>query len=175
MILIGLGSNVEGPWGTPQETVRMAIQRLDSAETSVTRASRLLLSKPVGPIEQDDYINGAAILETGLGPEALMKHLHDLELEADRRRTVRWGPRTLDIDLLDYNGIIRRGDGEGEGHQKPLILPHPAIAERAFVLVPVNEIAPEWCHPVTGSTAAEMLAELNQDPDAYQFIEEGTA
>lgn len=172
MILIGLGSNVEGPWGSPEETVREAIKRLDGAETRVVKASRLLLSKPVGPIEQDDYINGAAILETSLNPEALMKHLHDLELEADRRRTVRWGPRTLDIDLLDYNGIIRKGDGVADGHRKPLNLPHPAIAERGFVLAPVCEIAPDWRHPVTSRTAAEMLIDLDEDPDAFHFIEE---
>jgi len=172
MILIGLGSNVEGPWGSPEETVREAIKRLDGTETRVVKASRLLLSKPVGPIEQDDYINGAAILETSLNPEALMKHLHDLELEADRRRTVRWAPRTLDIDLLDYNGIIRKGDGVADGHQKPLNLPHPAIAERGFVLAPVCEIAPDWRHPVTSRTAAEMLIDLDEDPDAFHFIEE---
>lgn len=172
MILIGLGSNVEGPWGSPQETVREAIKRLDGAETRIVKTSRLLSSKPVGPIEQDDYINGAAILETALEPEALMRHLHELELEAERRRTVRWGPRTLDIDLLDYNGIIRKGDGVADGHQKPLILPHPAIAERAFVLAPVCEIAPDWRHPQTRKTAAEMLTDLDENSDAFHFIEE---
>lgn len=172
MILIGLGSNVEGPWGSPEETVREAIKRLDTSSTRIIKASRLLSSKPVGPIEQDDYINGAAILETALSPEALMALLHELELEADRRRTVRWGPRTLDIDLLDYNGIIRKGQGDAEGHRKPLVLPHPAIADRAFVLAPVNEIAPDWRHPQTVKSAAEMLAELDERPDAYRFIEE---
>jgi 2-amino-4-hydroxy-6-hydroxymethyldihydropteridine diphosphokinase len=172
MILIGLGSNVEGPWGSPEETIREAVKRLDGAETRIVKASRLLSSKPVGPIEQDDYINGAAILETALTPEALMKFLHELELEADRRRTVRWGPRTLDIDLLDYNGIIRDGDGDANGHRKPLILPHPAIAERAFVLAPVCEIAPDWRHPQTRKTAAEMLTELDESSDAFHFIEE---
>lgn len=170
MILIGLGSNVEGPWGSPEQTVRTAIARLDGTKTKLIKASRLLSSKPVGPIEQDDYINAAAIIETSLEPEQLMRHLHDLELEAERRRTVRWGPRTLDIDLLDYDGRIGEDDSDADGRLKPLILPHPAIADRGFVLAPVNEIAPDWRHPRSGKTAAQMLEELDEQPDAYRFL-----
>ena len=173
MILIGLGSNVEGPWGSPKDTVRTAIEHLDGPATKLLKASRLLSSKPVGPIEQDDYINAAAIIETSLQPEALMRQMHDLELQAERRRTVRWGPRTLDIDLLDYDGLIRQGEGDAEGHQKPLILPHPAIADRVFVLAPIAEIAPEWRHPLTAKTAAQMLTELDAEPDAFHFLAEG--
>ena len=172
MILIGLGSNVEGPWGLPEDTVKEAIKRLDWKTTRLVKASSLLSSKPVGPIDQPDYINAAAIITTDLEPEALMLQLHDLELLADRRRSIRWGPRTLDIDLLDYNGLIRKGEGTSTGHQRPLILPHPEIANRSFVLAPVNQIAPGWQHPETGKTAAEMLAMLDDDPDAYHFLEQ---
>jgi len=170
MILIGLGSNVEGPWGSPEDTVRTALERLDGSQTKLVKASRLLSSKPFGPIDQPDYINAAAIITTSLNPERLMRHLHDLELQADRRRTVRWGPRTLDIDLLDYDGLVLTGDGETKGHQKPLLLPHPGIVDRAFVLAPVDEIAPQWRHPLTGKTAGQMLAELDIEPDAYYFL-----
>ncbi|NNE25028.1 MAG: 2-amino-4-hydroxy-6-hydroxymethyldihydropteridine diphosphokinase [Rhizobiales bacterium] len=170
MILIGLGSNVEGPWGSPEDTVRTALNRLDGAKTKLVKASRPLSSKPVGPIEQDDYINAAAIIETSLQPEQLMQHLHDLELQSARHRTVRWGPRTLDLDLLDYDGLVHHGQGQAEGCQKSLILPHPEIAKRSFVLAPVAEIAPDWRHPLTRKTAAELLAELDERPDAYHFI-----
>ena len=150
--------------------MRTALDRLNGVKTRLVKASRLLSSKPVGPIEQDDYINAAAIIETSLRPEQLMQHLHDLELQSNRSRTVRWGPRTLDLDLLDYNGLVRDGQGRAKGHQKSLILPHPEIARRGFVLAPVADIAPEWRHPVTGKTAVDMLAELNESPDAYHFI-----
>ena len=171
MILIGLGSNVEGPWGSPEDTVRTALERLNGIATKLVKASRLLSSKPVGPIEQDDYINAAAIIETSLQPEELMQCLHDLELQAERRRAVRWGPRTLDLDLLDYDGLVCHGGDETREHQKLLILPHPEIAQRGFVLAPIADIAPAWRHPQTSKTAAQMLAELDESPDAYHFIE----
>ena len=170
MILIGLGSNVEGPWGSPEQTVSAALERLDGTATTLIAASRLLSSKPMGPIDQPDFINAVAIITTELNPEKLMQHLHDLELAADRRRTVRWGPRTLDLDLLDFNGLIRQGDGNSSGHQKPLTLPHPGIAERVFVLLPIQEMAASWQHPVTGKTATEMLEDLNPDPTGYAFL-----
>ena len=172
MILIGLGSNVEGPWGSPEQTVATALRRLDSAKTRLISASRLLASKPMGPVDQPDFVNAAAIITTGLNAEQLMLHLHNLELESDRRRTVRWGPRTLDLDLLDFNGVIRCGDGQSSGHQKPLVLPHPGIAERVFVLAPIHEIAADWRHPETGKSAAEMLAELKPDPSDYTVLPE---
>ena len=170
MILIGLGSNVEGPWGTPRETVREALNRLDGEKTALVKASRLLISKAIGPVEQDDYVNAAAIITTDFCPTELMRHLHDIELQSDRRRTVRWGPRTLDLDILDYNGLVLRGEGEAYGHQKPLNLPHPEIANRAFVLAPLAEIAPDWRHPLTGLTAKEMLDRLDVSEDAFSFL-----
>jgi 2-amino-4-hydroxy-6-hydroxymethyldihydropteridine diphosphokinase len=124
------------------------------------KASRLILTKPFGKTDQPDFINAAAIISTELQPAPLMRHLHDIELAAERRRTVRWGPRTLDLDLIDYNGVIRDGNGRAKGHQRALILPHPAIAEREFVLAPIAEIAPDWMHPVLNKTAQELLNEL---------------
>jgi len=160
VILIGLGSNVSGPWGSPQETVGKALKMLGKAPCSLIRASKLIVSKPFGVTDQPDFINAVAIIETELQPEELMAHLHDIELEADRRRTVRWGPRTLDLDLLDYNGRILSGVGTGTGHQKPLVLPHPGIAERQFVLAPIAEIATDWKHPVLDLSAKQLLQKI---------------
>ena len=165
MIIIGLGSNVDGPWGTPTESVDRALQALNSEVTQVVGASDSMRTKPFGNVDQPDFINAIAIIATDLPPEELMQHLHDIELAADRRRTVRWGPRTLDLDLLDYDGLVLTGTGKATGHQSPLVLPHPGIEQRAFILTQLAEIAPQWRHPVFKQTAAQLLDEL-PDEDA---------
>lgn len=161
MILVALGSNVAGPWGTPRQTIKKALEKLDKPPCRVLRASSLIITAPFGVENQPDFVNAVAVVDTQLTPNDLMAHLHDIELSADRRRTVRWGPRTLDLDLVDYNGCILDGKGETVGHQKPLQLPHPGIAERDFVLGPIAEIAPHWKHPRTGLSAREMLKNLH--------------
>lgn len=147
MILIGLGSNVEGPWGSPRETVERALGELDREGTRLVAASRLLETAPFGKVNQPPFVNAVARITTAMPAETLMRHLHDIERRAGRRRRLRWGPRTLDLDLLDYRGLIRHG---------ALELPHPGIAERDFVLTPLMEIAPGWRHPQTGRSAAAM-------------------
>ena len=155
MILIALGSNSNGPWGTPGETVAEALRRLNAGGIRVRRASRLLVTAPFGVTDQPDFVNAVAEVDTALPPDGLRKRLHIIERLAGRRRTLRWGPRTLDLDLLDYHGLIRPAP--------PPVLPHPGIAERIFVLAPIAEIAPQWRHPETRLTAAAMLKKL--DPD----------
>ncbi len=162
MILVAIGSNVPGPWGSPRETVERALGELDRSPLKLVRASRLIRTAPMGPYDQPDFINAVAIVATELAAPDLLARLHDIELEADRRRSLRWGPRTLDLDLIDYDGcIITEADGVRTRHGL-MVLPHPGIAERSFVLAPIAEIAPDWRHPVTGKSAAEMLAELGE-------------
>lgn len=129
---------------------------LNRGGLKLRRASRLLQSSPYGRADQPAFVNAVAEIETALTPWALLQKLHHIERLAGRRRTLRWGPRTLDLDLIDYNGLVRR---------KPLqpVLPHPGIAERIFVLVPIREIAPAWRHPVSRRTASAMLLRL--DPE----------
>jgi len=160
MILIGLGANVPGPWGSPQQTLERAILILNEAPLSLVKVSTIIASKPFGVTDQPDFVNAVARIKTALAPEALMARLHEIELLADRRRTVRWGPRTLDLDLLDYDGLILAGEGEADGHRTPLVLPHPGITERSFVLGPIAEILPEWKHPVIGLSARAMLQQI---------------
>jgi 2-amino-4-hydroxy-6-hydroxymethyldihydropteridine diphosphokinase len=147
MILIGLGSNVSGPWGTPRETVLRALRELDSNGTELIAGSSLVETQPFGKVNQPNFVNAVARIATAMPAGALLLHLHDIERRAGRRRRMRWGPRTLDLDLLDYHGLVRHGR---------LMLPHPGIAERDFVLTPLMEIAPAWRHPVTRRTARTM-------------------
>jgi 2-amino-4-hydroxy-6-hydroxymethyldihydropteridine diphosphokinase len=147
MILVALGSNVPGPWGKPRDTVLRALRELDSNGTRLIAASSLVETAPFGKLNQPSFVNAAARITTAMPPEALMLYLHDIERRAGRRRRMRWGPRTLDLDLLDYHGLVRHGRLE---------LPHPGIAERDFVLTPLMEIAPDWRHPLTRRTARTM-------------------
>lgn len=154
MILIGLGSNRSGPWGTPLQTVSRAVLALNQAGIRLRQASRLVVSAPFGRVGQPDFVNAVARVETQLTPRQLLSRLHQIERRAGRRRTLRWGPRTLDLDLLDYHGLIlRRGSGP--------VLPHPGIESRIFVLAPIAEIAPLWRHPEGRQTAAMLLRRLD--------------
>jgi 2-amino-4-hydroxy-6-hydroxymethyldihydropteridine diphosphokinase len=152
MILVGLGSNVSGPWGTPRDTVIRALRELDGNGTQLIIASRLVETAPFGKLNQPSFVNAVARIATAMPAETLMHHLHDIERRAGRRRRLRWGPRTLDLDLLDYHGLVRHGR---------LLLPHPGMTERDFVLTPLAEIAPGWRHPVTRSSARMMRRRLS--------------
>ena len=129
---IGLGSNLDDP----RQQVSSALNELGRLpETSLVDASSLYRSPPLGPPGQPDYVNAVAALETGLAPAPLLAALQALEQRHGRVRAERWGPRTLDLDILVY-GDLQSDDPE-------LTLPHPQLARRDFVLVPLHEIAPE--------------------------------
>ena len=154
MILVALGSNQNGPWGTPQEAVTRALSMLDRDGMKLVAASRLLVSAPFGKTNQPPFVNAVARIEAHAPPQALMQKLHAIERQAGRRRIVRWGPRSLDLDLLDYHGLVSHGRSQ-------LRLPHPGIAERIFVLKPIAEIAPTWKHPVSRLSASQLLRRLD--------------
>ena len=159
MILVALGSNIAGPWGTPHETIVRALKELNRFPLRLRRASQLLITKPFGVVNQPDFVNAVASIDTALPPEALLRKLHRLERAAGRKRGRRWGPRTLDLDVLDYHGLQRRQLGTV---QKALVLPHPGIAEREFVLQPLQEVAPNWKHPTLRKTADELARSIRR-------------
>lgn len=141
---VGLGSNLD----RPQDNVRHALDGLaDLPATTLHARSRLYGSRPMGPMDQPDYVNAVAWLRTSLEPHALLTELQRLEAAAGRARTgERWGPRTLDLDLLVH--------GDRVVDDERLRLPHPGLGTRAFVLLPFAEIAPDVHVPGLGRIAA---------------------
>ncbi len=153
MILVGVGSNLAAPGSaSPQHTAAAALAALPAIGVGVAARSHWYLSEPVPPSDQPWYVNAVVAVETGLGPAALLDALLALEARFARRRSERNAARTLDLDLLDYDG--RRCDAER------LVLPHPRLHERRFVLAPLAEIAPQWRHPQIGLNPLELLQRL---------------
>lgn len=159
MIIIALGSNMSGPWGTPRETVLRAMKALDTFPLKLVAASPLAVTEPFGRKNQPQFVNAAAVIACHLSPDALMRKLHMIERDAGRQRRLRWGPRTLDLDLIDYHGLTRR---KRSLSIRPLVLPHPGISERLFVLEPIRDVAPAWRHPLTKETAAFTICKLRR-------------
>ena len=149
MILIGLGANLSSPeYGLPKATLTAALDAIAAAGIQITALSRWYSTAPVPVSDQPHYVNVVAALETDLDAPALLTALHEIEIAFGRVRGERNASRVIDIDLLDYNGQ--------ESENWPL-LPHPRMVERAFVLVPLQDIAPNWQHPVTGVRVAELV------------------
>ena len=163
MILVALGSNlVSAPFDSCEELLESSINSLSKRGVEVVSRSSWYRSAPVPASDQPWFVNGVIEVKSGLSPEGLLGILHEIEAEYGRMRKRRNDSRTLDLDLLAYNGQIVDNPGG-------LILPHPRLQERAFVLLPLAEVAPSWRHPKTGQTAGEMLEAL-PDQQAVERI-----
>ena len=153
---IALGANLPSPAGPPEATLAAAAERLASLGSIAARSS-LYSTAPVGLADQPRFLNAVIALETTLTPLELLGAVLLIEREFGRDRTasVPNGPRTLDLDILLYGDLVLSEAG--------LEIPHPRLAQRAFVLVPLNEIAPDLRDPRTGMTVSRLLGGLNQD------------
>jgi len=147
VVYVGLGSNL----GQPEHQVRQALDELNALpQTHLVRHSPLYRSSPHGPPDQPDYVNAVAMLNTRLAPEALLDELQRIEHRHGRVRAMHWGPRTLDLDLLLY--------GDRRIDTPRLTVPHAQLHRRAFVLVPLHDIAPGLQLPGDGPLAERVRA-----------------
>ncbi len=159
-VYIGIGSNLD----SPEDQVRQAITALgDLPESILVSESGLYRSSPMGPPDQPDFINAVAALLTQTDARDLLQRLQEIERKQGRKRDgERWGPRTLDLDLLAYAGETTNADD--------LIVPHPGIADRNFVLLPWQEIAPNYRVPRRAEVAA-MAASISDSEPRIERIE----
>lgn len=146
---IAVGSNM----GDRKAYIDGAVAALNAMRTCrVKNVSELIETPPYGVTDQDDFLNGCLDLETLLTPQELLRELNRIEAEAGRERVVRWGPRTLDLDIIFYDDLVVQ--------DKDLCIPHVEMHKRKFVLEPLCEIAPYKRHPVYGKTVSEMMEEI---------------
>lgn len=144
-VFIGLGSNL----AEPQKQLRSALEAMDKIlDSCLLRCSSFYRSAPIGPGEQPDYVNAVAELETALPPIELLNRLQSIEATHGRERSVRWGARTLDLDILLFD--------ERQIDEVRLQVPHPRMAERSFVLLPLAELEPQLQLP-TGESLHQLL------------------
>lgn len=146
---IALGSNM----GDKKKYLDDAVKAMDDLDgCRIVTVADYIETEPYGGVEQDDFLNSVLLMETRLQPEVLLEKLHEIEGLADRKRTIRWGPRTLDLDIILYDETI--------WNSQTLTLPHPEMHKRSFVLDPLLQIAPWAYHPGLGKTVRELWEEL---------------
>jgi 2-amino-4-hydroxy-6-hydroxymethyldihydropteridine diphosphokinase len=152
--LIAIGSNLPAPGcADSAATCEAALNALETHDIRIAERSRWYRTAPVPASDQPDFVNGVVAVETPLDPVALLAVLHNVEDRFARRRSVPNAARTLDLDLIDVAGVVM------DGPEGP-VLPHPRMQDRAFVLVPLRDVAPGWHHPKTGQGVAELIAAL---------------
>ena len=173
---VALGANLPSQAGPPQAAIGLAHRRL--ARIGPVRLSPLYRTPAHPPGSGPDFVNACTLLRTALPPRALLRWLHAIEAAMGRARAARWGPRAIDLDLLGYGDAVlpsrvawaawARLAPAAQAARAPrrLVLPHPRLQDRVFVLAPLADIAPNWRHPVTGRTVHRMLAALPEEERA---------
>lgn len=149
-VFLGLGSNI----GESKVLLETAIERIQNDYVKLLSSSSFYTTKAWGLEEQPDFLNAVIEIETGYEPGNLLKHIQQIELDLGRERKIHWGPRTIDIDILFFD--------DAKIYEKDLVIPHPYISERLFVLEPMNEIAPHFIHPIENKSIRKLLAQLQK-------------
>lgn len=151
-VYLSFGSNM----GDSRKLIQEGIETIEKHPwVRGVKVSDLLVTKPYGPVEQPDFLNGCLQLDTLLDPEELLLFLHEVEEQANRTRPLRWGPRTLDLDILLYDRLVYES--------KDLLIPHADMQNRRFVLEPLAQLCPNYRHPLYGRTIRQMLQELKEE------------
>ncbi|QUJ75760.1 2-amino-4-hydroxy-6-hydroxymethyldihydropteridine diphosphokinase [Sulfitobacter albidus] len=171
-ILVALGSNAPYEDASPRAIIQSAIEVLADLSGAAPRVSRFFATPAFPPGSGPAFVNAALAVEVGWSPQEALAHLHSIESTQGRVRAVRWGQRTLDLDLIACGATVlpdarthaqwRDLDPQAQRLRAPqeLILPHPRVQDRAFVLVPLMDVAPEWVHPLLGRSVREMYDAL---------------
>lgn len=166
-IYIGLGSNLGLGSKTPRDILRDALELLSQTGDHVTTLSSFWSTKAWPPnLGKPDYLNAVCRIQPADDdPLALLQRCQVIEAQMNRVRSLddRWADRTLDLDVLDYNGIV-------SANCSVITLPHPRIGERDFVLLPLLEIAPDWCHPVSGISGQDLLRRLQESENLNNCV-----
>jgi 2-amino-4-hydroxy-6-hydroxymethyldihydropteridine diphosphokinase len=155
MIYVALGANMPSPAGPPAVTLRRALEAMPQHGIRVVAVSRFYQSPAWPDPSQPPYVNAVAKVETKLLPGELMRILLAIEKTFGRVRKTKWEARSLDLDLIDYGGLV--------SDAPHLMLPHPSTHERAFVLKPLADVAPGWRHPDTGAEIGTLLKTIGDD------------
>lgn len=146
---IGLGSNVGDRLGA----LRRALSLMKRKGIEIIKKSDVFETPPVGLTDQPRFLNACVLVKTSMGPQLLLAQLKEIEVAVGRQDRGQWGPREIDLDILYIDDLAIRDGG--------LEIPHPRMHERAFVLLPLSQIAPHWRHPILGKTVEELLKEVS--------------
>ncbi len=161
-VFIAIGSNME----SPAANCRQAMDRLaESPGMTLLARSSLYRSEPFGKTDQDWFVNAVVRIDTSLSPEELLQMCQSIEQEMGRTRSEKWGPRIIDLDILFYDDLILKREG--------LEIPHPGIPGRSFVLVPMNEIAPDSIHPQLKKPVKTLLEEIENPQQVQRMDSDG--